>query len=112
MHVSSNRSVLKTKSTHPWQVLVLNPIAKAGDAEEKIKEVGSTQDAFAPLVSLDWEINASVIRNAWTNNAVPTLITAIAISRLLTVAMAPSAGAERVKMAPSRSITRKNDLLI
>ena len=90
------------KSIHPMQVLVTNQIAKVGDVEEKIKEIGFNQDAFVRQVSSDWELNVSVIRNVWTNNVVPTPITAIAISRLLTVAMAPSAGDEKVKMAPSR----------
>ena len=95
-----NQFVVKMKSTQLMQVLVTNQIAKAGDAGGKTKEIGFNQVVFAPQVSPDWEVNASVIRNAWTNNAVSILITAVALTRLLTVAMAPSAGVERVKMAP------------
>ena len=112
MHVTLNQCVVKMKSTQLMQVLVTNQIAKAGDVEEKIKEIGFNQGAFVPQVSFDWAMSVSVIRNAWTNNAVPTLITAIAIMTFLTVAMVQSAGVERVKMADSISITRKNALLV
>ena len=99
-HVRWNQCVVKMKSTQLMQALVMNRIAKVGDVEEKIKEIGFNQVAFALQVSPDWEVNASVIKNAWTNNAVSILITVVALTRLLTVAMAPSAGVERVKMAP------------
>ena len=45
------------KSIHPMQVLVTNQIAKVGDVEEKIKEIGFNQDAFVRQVSSDWELN-------------------------------------------------------
>ena len=102
MHVTMNQFVAKMKSTQLGQARVTNQIAKVGDVEEKIKEIGFNQVVFVLQVSSDWELNVSVIRNVWINNAAPTLITAIALTRLLTVAMAPSAGDEKVKMAPSR----------
>ena len=107
-----NRFVAKMKSTQLGQARVWKGIAKVGDVEERISEIGFNPDAFAPQVSSDWEMSASPIKNARINNVASTLISAVALMKFLIAAMVQSAGVESIKMEPSRLITRKSDLLI